>query len=133
MCALAIAPFPRYIPRNCLKRTKGFALRILRYLVLTACALALAPIELAQAGHVRAELVAEQNGLPADGGTITVGLHQTIEPGWHTYWRNPGDAGEPTAITWAADGFCGRRHSMALSGARAGAAVTQFRLRRQRA
>ena len=21
-------------------------------------------------------------------------------PGWHTYWRNPGDSGEPTRIEW---------------------------------
>ena len=23
-----------------------------------------------------------------------------MQPGWHTYWRNPGESGEPTAITW---------------------------------
>jgi thiol:disulfide interchange protein DsbD len=60
----------------------------------------MAPPAAAAAKHVRTELVAEQSGVPADGGTITVGLRQVIEPGWHTYWRNPGDAGEPTAIAW---------------------------------
>src|SRR5262249_42131926 len=29
-----------------------------------------------------------------------VALAEDIEPHWHTYWRNPGDAGEPTKITW---------------------------------
>ena len=29
-----------------------------------------------------------------------VGLRQTIKPHWHTYWKNPGDSGLPTEITW---------------------------------
>ncbi|WP_368040968.1 protein-disulfide reductase DsbD family protein [Acetobacter estunensis] len=27
------------------------------------------------------------------------GLHFHLAPGWHTYWKNPGDAGEPVALT----------------------------------
>lgn len=50
-------------------------------------------------GHVESELVAQEAGI-APGGTIYVALRQKIAPGWHTYWRNPGDAGEPTKITW---------------------------------
>jgi DsbC/DsbD-like thiol-disulfide interchange protein/cytochrome c biogenesis protein CcdA len=34
------------------------------------------------------------------GTTVYVGLSMVIEPGWHTYWRNPGDSGEPTDIDW---------------------------------
>ncbi|MFO0987560.1 MAG: protein-disulfide reductase DsbD family protein [Alphaproteobacteria bacterium] len=34
------------------------------------------------------------------GGTAWVALHLAIRPGWHTYWLNPGDAGEPTEIAW---------------------------------
>ncbi len=30
-----------------------------------------------------------------------VALAQRIAPGWHTYWRNPGDSGEATKIDWA--------------------------------
>ncbi len=36
----------------------------------------------------------------APGETFTVVLRQRIREHWHTYWRNPGDSGEPTAITW---------------------------------
>lgn len=50
-------------------------------------------------GHIESELVAQEAGI-APGGTIYVALRQKIVPGWHTYWRNPGDAGEPTKITW---------------------------------
>ena len=29
-----------------------------------------------------------------------------MEPGWHTYWEHPGDAGLPTSISWTLpDGF----------------------------
>ena len=28
-------------------------------------------------------------------------LRQEIAPGWHTYWMNPGDSGEPPRIEWA--------------------------------
>jgi thiol:disulfide interchange protein DsbD len=27
-----------------------------------------------------------------------------MDPGWHTYWKNPGDAGLPTRITWTLPG-----------------------------
>jgi thiol:disulfide interchange protein DsbD len=32
------------------------------------------------------------------GETFHLALHQQITPGWHTYWRNPGDSGEPTRL-----------------------------------
>jgi thiol:disulfide interchange protein DsbD len=50
-------------------------------------------------GHIESELVAQESGI-APGGTIYVALRQKIIPGWHTYWRNPGDAGEATKIAW---------------------------------
>ncbi len=31
---------------------------------------------------------------------FTVGVHFTIEPGWHIYWINPGDAGLTIDINW---------------------------------
>jgi len=34
------------------------------------------------------------------GETITAALRLDSEPGWHTYWRNEGDAGIPTSIEW---------------------------------
>ena len=49
--------------------------------------------------HVTSELVAQTIGA-APGSTIYVALAQTLEKGWHTYWRNPGEAGEATRITW---------------------------------
>jgi len=34
------------------------------------------------------------------GDTVTIGLRLEMKPGWHTYWRNPGDAGLPTTVAW---------------------------------
>src|SRR5204862_2856733 len=48
---------------------------------------------------VTARLVPEAAGV-APGTTLWVDLHLDIAPGWHTYWRNPGDAGLPTEIAW---------------------------------
>jgi len=49
--------------------------------------------------NMRAELRAEADGV-APGQAVRVGLHLKSDQGWHTYWRNPGDAGSPTEINW---------------------------------
>ncbi len=49
--------------------------------------------------HVTAQLVAQTAGA-APGSTLYTAVILTAEKGWHTYWRNPGDAGEATKITW---------------------------------
>lgn len=36
----------------------------------------------------------------SDGGPIFYAVAITPEPGWHTYWKNPGDSGAPPALTW---------------------------------
>ena len=36
----------------------------------------------------------------APGSTVWVAVDQTYDKGWHSYWRNPGDAGEATTIAW---------------------------------
>ena len=49
--------------------------------------------------HAEVELIAEKTGLVA-GEKNTVGLSIKHAPHWHTYWKNPGDSGYPTKITW---------------------------------
>ncbi|MBU2116388.1 MAG: thiol:disulfide interchange protein, partial [Alphaproteobacteria bacterium] len=34
------------------------------------------------------------------GSTLMLAVRQDIEPGWHTYWRNPGDSGGATTLDW---------------------------------
>lgn len=50
--------------------------------------------------HVTAQLVAGQSAVQP-GQTIWVGLEIDHQPHWHTYWRNPGDSGLPTTVTWS--------------------------------
>ena len=49
--------------------------------------------------HVEVGLFAEKSAVEP-GKTMTVAVRERIDPGWHTYWINPGDSGEPTSIEW---------------------------------
>ena len=49
--------------------------------------------------HVTAELLAETSAVQP-GQTVQIGLRLQHIPHWHTYWRNPGDSGLPTTLTW---------------------------------
>ncbi len=73
--------------------------------LLAALALLLAPIPaLAQAvsdqPHTRVELIAASKA-PAPGQMLDIGIELSPRAGWHTYWKNPGDAGAPTRVEWA--------------------------------
>ena len=48
---------------------------------------------------VRAELISEVESIQA-GTPFTVALRLEMDPNWHTYWKNPGDAGLPTELEW---------------------------------
>jgi thiol:disulfide interchange protein DsbD len=49
--------------------------------------------------HATVELVAER-GTVFPGDALRVGLRIRHDPGWHTYWINPGDSGLATRIEW---------------------------------
>jgi DsbC/DsbD-like thiol-disulfide interchange protein len=49
--------------------------------------------------HVQPELVADVESIAA-GRPFQAGLHLRMDPEWHTYWKNPGDSGLPTRLTW---------------------------------
>ena len=56
------------------------------------------------AGHVaaapvKATLISDVQSI-APNATFTVALRLDMQPGWHTYWKNPGDTGLPTTIAW---------------------------------
>lgn len=72
--------------------------RLLFGLALLACGPAWAG-DTVTTKHVTARLVADVASVRARQ-TARVGLQLTIIPGWHTHWRNPGDAGAPPALAW---------------------------------
>lgn len=49
--------------------------------------------------HVSIRLLPEKTDVKG-GETITVGIEQTIDEKWHTYWFNPGDSGTYARIKW---------------------------------
>ncbi|MFT9015681.1 MAG: thioredoxin family protein [Acetobacter sp.] len=54
-------------------------------------------------GHATASLITESD--TADGHTpLPVALLLHLQSGWHTYWRNPGDAGDPVSLSVTASG-----------------------------
>ena len=70
-----------------------------------AAALLLCKVNVQAAGipipHGTVELVTESQWIEP-GHELHVGLHFQLEKGWHIYWRNPGDSGEPPRVTWQA-------------------------------
>lgn len=72
----------------------------MRRILLSLALLLLAAPAFAQDGlKVHARLIAEDKAI-APGGSITIALEEKIAEHWHTYWKNPGDAGAPTEIVW---------------------------------
>ena len=49
--------------------------------------------------HGTVTLVSETTSL-APQREVWLGLHIVLEPGWHTYWANPGDSGSTPRLTW---------------------------------
>jgi DsbC/DsbD-like thiol-disulfide interchange protein len=49
--------------------------------------------------HVKIELVPESAAVDARK-PFWVGLLFRLDEGWHIYWQNPGDAGEPPKVQW---------------------------------
>ncbi|HZD77812.1 MAG TPA: protein-disulfide reductase DsbD domain-containing protein, partial [Acidobacteriaceae bacterium] len=57
------------------------------------------------APHLKVSLVADQGSVSAQSSHRDmpphVGLLFDLEPGWHVYWTNAGDSGEPPEVKWA--------------------------------
>ena len=53
----------------------------------------------ADATHLHVQLVVPAATL-RPGETAKAGLYFKLEPGWHVYWKNAGDSGEPPHLKW---------------------------------
>jgi thiol:disulfide interchange protein DsbD len=69
------------------------------FAVLVAVVAARAGTSSADAPHLRVRLVAPEDEI-YPGGNNLIGLYFKLEPGWHVYWKNAGDSGEPPRIKW---------------------------------
>jgi DsbC/DsbD-like thiol-disulfide interchange protein len=98
-----VRPRPRL---NCMGKNRQHSGRTARLIFLVVFALGSPELDLLSAApveqqnqHAKVELVAAKDAV-APGETAWVGLHFVLEPGWHIYWQNPGDSGEPPRIEW---------------------------------
>src|ERR1700722_3147986 len=68
--------------------------RAILSIALLVCGLA---AQASAAPHVQAELLANTSAIQP-GKPFWLGVRLTIDPGWHVYWKNPGDAGLATRV-----------------------------------
>ncbi|MGA1693436.1 MAG: protein-disulfide reductase DsbD family protein [Burkholderiaceae bacterium] len=52
--------------------------------------------------HVQVRLLTSHE-VVSPGGVVLAGLQIDHDPLWHTYWRNPGDSGLATSLSWSLD------------------------------
>jgi DsbC/DsbD-like thiol-disulfide interchange protein len=79
----------------------AFSWRIAALSILICMTFAIAPPAHSQIAesHAKLELIAERSA-PAPGEPLWVGVLFRLDPGWHIYWQNPGDSGEPPKVQW---------------------------------
>ncbi len=56
-------------------------------------------------GVVQVELHPQYSQIATTGESFLLGVKFSIKPGWHIYWRNPGDSGAPPAFQWTESRF----------------------------
>ena len=84
--------------RGC-KSGRRFSAVLAFLAALLPCAAADAQASGSPIPHGTLELIAESQWI-AIGHPFYLGLHFQLERGWHIYWFNPGDSGEPPRVTW---------------------------------
>lgn len=68
-------------------------------LLAAPCFAGMAAAQSFTASHAKISLISETNSFQA-GQSSWVGVLFDLEKGWHIYWVNPGDSGEPPKVQW---------------------------------
>jgi len=76
-----------------------FSLSILVSLLVSGCG----EKSVSKGPHIEVRLVADQQTL-TPGSSFRLGVHFKPEPGWHIYWKNPGDSGLAPRFAWESSG-----------------------------
>lgn len=84
---------------------QDLSLSMLRDMVMTvALLLGFATAAQAQSDQVKTNIaatLASESLSPAPGATVMLAIDMKPQPGWHGYWRNPGDAGVGISLDWS--------------------------------
>jgi thiol:disulfide interchange protein/DsbC/DsbD-like thiol-disulfide interchange protein len=78
---------------------RRFRLIFVLIAVFAAVPLAFAASNSADVAHLHVQLVVPNQNLNT-GTPVNAGLYFKLESGWHVYWKNAGDSGEPPHIQW---------------------------------
>lgn len=75
------------------------AVALVALAVLGICGAQIARAQTPARPQVDVSLISDATAVRA-GQTLWVGLQFKLQSGWHIYWQNPGDSGEPPKIQW---------------------------------
>ncbi len=95
---MTLAEYPGELHPN--PHCKFIRLDVLLLISLLGVFSALGTAAAATGPHGTVDLIAEQTSVQP-GRPFAVGLRFQLEPGWHIYWINPGDSGEPPRVKWS--------------------------------
>jgi DsbC/DsbD-like thiol-disulfide interchange protein len=84
-----------YIARICFRRSAA----VFAFSIFTLVGATETSAQSAHIPHGTLELISDHSAI-APGHEFTMGLQFKMEHGWHIYWENPGDSGEPPHVTW---------------------------------
>ena len=97
MTSLPCPVTSRALPPSRRARRTGLRRRLQAAALAVTTALAALPLQAQSGPVVEAEILP---GWTTDRGTQMVALHLRMSPGWHTYWRIPGEAGIAPRFDW---------------------------------
>jgi thiol:disulfide interchange protein DsbD len=79
---------------------RRFRLIFALFFVFAAGVSAQAASNSADVAHLHVELIVPQKAFYTGEVPNDAGLYFKLEPGWHVYWKNAGDSGEPPQVKW---------------------------------
>jgi DsbC/DsbD-like thiol-disulfide interchange protein len=94
LAGLRLESFPRTYHKSLIMLRRIFSVALLTSILVSSSA-----AQAVAAKHSQVELISRVSAV-APGNILTLGVHFILEPGWHIYWINPGDSGQPPSLEW---------------------------------
>lgn len=79
---------------------KKIILSLFAILIYTSASAYAAESSWASSEQMQAKILSAHESIGSDQSTINAALQTRLAPGWHSYWRNPGESGLPPKIIW---------------------------------
>jgi suppressor for copper-sensitivity B len=79
---------------------KKIILSLFAVLICTSANALAAESPWSSAEQMQAKLLSAHETISSDQTTLNAALQTRLAPGWHSYWRNPGESGLPPKILW---------------------------------